>query len=75
MLHDLSPEERRWIQRLRRCMKDKPAGLALFADGELNVMRAGPDGLVMFEPGNNGGVDAGQHIETISGVQVAGGGL
>jgi len=40
----LTPDERRWVDRLRLVMADQPDGLWLFAaNGDLVVMRCGPN--------------------------------
>lgn len=50
--HELTPEEERWVRRLRRVIADMPPDVWLFADRDLHVMRRGENG---------------EHVMTLSG--------
>lgn len=52
----LTKEQRRWINRLTRAIKDKPEGIGLFADeGGLNAVFVNDGGGFYFD--SNGAVD------------------
>lgn len=40
----MTPDEKKWIKRLKRTLDDMPLGLWLFVSGEVNVMRVDEDG-------------------------------
>ena len=60
---ELTKQERAWVRRLRRVMRDRPEGLWLYADGNLYVMVAGENGEQVMD--SYGGVDSAYCVETI----------
>lgn len=40
----LTPDEARWVARLRRVLRDAPPGIGLFVDGQMHVLRLDPSG-------------------------------
>lgn len=64
--------EARWIKRLKRLMQDCPESLVLFADGSLNILRAGPDGDLVRDSSER--VDNDYLLDSIDDPIVEGGG-
>ena len=61
---DLTKEQVRWINRMKRAIKDRPEGIGLFADeGGLHVVTLNDDGGFVFD--NFGAVDINTYHDTI----------
>ncbi len=72
MKKPLTPEERRWISRLKRVMADQPDGLWLFAENyEFTVLRLDDDRQPVMD--GTGCVDQGFVLDTVACGHVDGG--
>ena len=62
--HNPPEKVKKWIKRLKKCLKAKPKGLWFFSNGELNIMVVDENGELVY--GRYGEVDQEYIVDSIS---------